>query len=736
MTSLNKDLTLIINARHHQPHAVLGMHPHELNGKKGLIARAFLADAKSAEMVAYKVSPEQRFPMERLHESGLFEVFIPNFQDIIPYRIQVERYNGEIRQFFDPYGFLPTLSDDDLYLFNEGKHHFIYEKLGSHERELNGIKGFSFAVWAPSAYRVSVVGDFNNWDGRYHAMRSLGSSGIWEIFIPGMLSGAKYKYEIVDRQEVIHLKTDPYAIHYESPPHNASITWAASNYNWQDKAWVEKRAKRDWQVMPISIYELHHGSWKRVVEDGNRPLSYREMAHDLASYVKRMGFTHVEFMPLAEHPFAGSWGYQVTGFFAPTHRYGSPEDFMYLVDILHQNNIGVIIDWVPAHFPRDIFALAKFDGTHLYEHEDPRKGEHQDWGTLIFNYSRHEVRNFLFCSALAWFKRFHIDGLRVDAVASMLYLDYSRKDGEWLPNNYGGKENIEALDFIREANDLVHHYYPGALMIAEESTSFGGVTKPTSEFGLGFDFKWNMGWMHDNLEYFKQDPIYRKWNHNKLTFGMLYQYSENFVAVFSHDEVVHGKGSLMTKMNAWSISEKAQTLRALYAFMWAWPGKKTLFMGCEFGQSNEWYYDGSLDWHLLQFKDHEGIQKVVQDLNWWYINNPSLAKLDNKPEGFQWVNSHDADNSVVSFLRMGDSPTESFLVVSNFTPVPRDHYRVGLPYKGFWQECLNTNATVYGGNGQGNLGGHDSDAISWNDRPFSMELYIPPLSTLIFKLKG
>ncbi|OIO59058.1 MAG: 1,4-alpha-glucan branching enzyme [Verrucomicrobia bacterium CG1_02_43_26] len=728
-----KEHDLIVRARHNQPHSVLGMHPVVAEGKKGIVIRTFVPGVKCCEIVEYKASPEKRYKMECLDEQGLFEVVIPEKTDVFPYRIRVEQDNGEIRQYYDPYSFLPTLTDEDLHLFNEGNHHRVYEKLGAHPREISGIKGFSFAVWAPAAYRVSVVGDFNHWDGRCHTMRTMGSSGIWEIFIPGIESGLKYKYEIIDRNENVLLKSDPYAVYYESAPHNASVTWDLGGHTWHDANWIKKREKTNWQEKPISVYEVHHGSWKRIVDDGNRSLSYEEMADELVTYVKRMGFTHVEFMPLAEHPFAGSWGYQVTGFFAPTHRFGTPQGFMYLVDKLHQNDIGVIVDWVPGHFPKDAFALADFDGTNLYEHSDPRQGHHQDWGTLIFNYGRHEVRNFLICSALAWFDRFHIDGMRVDAVASMLYLDYSRDDGQWIPNQYGGKENIEAMEFLRSSNDLVHKYYPGSLMIAEESTAFGGVTKPTSEYGLGYDFKWNMGWMHDNLLYFSKDPIYRKWHHNNLTFGMLYQYSENFITVFSHDEVVHGKGSLISKMSAWSMPEKAQTLRSLYAYMWSWPGKKTLFMGCEFGQSNEWYYDTSLDWHLLQYKDHEGVQKVVQDLNWLYQNSPALAKFDNSPEGFQWINGNDGENSVLSFLRMGEKPEETLLIVGNFTPVGRNQYRLGVPYKGKWKECINTNATVYGGNGDGNLGGLVSEDIAWDGREQSLLAYLPPLSTIIFQ---
>ena len=564
----------------------------------------------------------------------------------------------------------------------------------------------------------------------------LGGSGVWELFIPALEQGTKYKYEIIGPDENVYLKADPYASYYEGPPHNASVAWELGSYQWSDSAWMENRCKTNWHKAPMSVYEVHLDSWKRVSQDGNRPLTYRELATELTDYVKKMGFTHVEFLPIAEHPFLGSWGYQVTGFYAPTHRYGTPQDFMYLVDTLHRNDIGVILDWVPAHFPKDSFALSYFDGTHLYEHEDPRQGQHQDWGTLIFNYARHEVRNFLVGSALHWFDRYHIDGLRVDAVASMLYLDYSRKDGEWVPNQYGGKENLHAMDFLRTTNDLVRQYNPGAIMIAEESTAFGRVSHPTKDHGLGFDFKWNMGWMHDVLEYFKQDPINRKYHHSSLTFGMLYQYSENFISVFSHDEVVHGKGSMIMKMGSWNMKEKAQTLRALYAYMWLWPGKNTLFMGNEFGQSSEWRYDDSLDWQLLQYLDHEGVQATVRDLNRIYKQYPFLGENDYDHHGFQWINTHDSDNSVLSFIRVGKNMEETLLYVGNFTPVLRNNYRVGIPYEGNWKEILNTDAKCYGGVGEGNLGGLHSEKFSWNNRPFSLNMTLPPLTSLVFKFQG
>jgi len=719
-----------------QPHAILGMHPCEIGGKKSLVVRAYLDDAVNCEVVDISSEEGARYPLERLSPDGFFEGVIEGRATHFNYRLRIERNNGEIRQFYDPYSFLPSLSEDDVYYFSSGNDHLAHQKLGSHIREINGVKGVAFAVWAPSAERVSVVGDFNHWDGRYHPMRSLGVSGIWEIFIPGIEEGAKYKFEIGTRQGYPHLKTDPYGMRFEAPPYNASIVTAMDTYDWQDADWIEARQTTDWKRSAVSIYEMHVGSWKTVVEDANRPLTYRELATELVDYLKRMNYTHVEFMPLSEHPFDGSWGYQVTGFFAPTQRFGTPQDFMYLVDVLHQNGFGVIMDWVPAHFPTDSFALSKFDGTALYEHADPRQGFHQDWGTLIFNYGRSEVRSFLISSALAWCERYHIDGLRVDAVASMLYLDYSREEGEWIPNKYGGRENLEAIEFLRSVNDIVHREYPGTLMIAEESTAFPGVTLPPDHGGLGFDFKWNMGWMHDTLEYMQKDPIYRKYEHHQLSFGMLYQYSENFTQVFSHDEVVHGKGSMLYKMPGEPISNKARQLRALYGLMWFWPGKKTLFMGCDFGQSHEWKYDGSLDWHLLQYLDHEGIQLAVRDLNQIYQSIPGLAEGDMEQDLFEWINCTDGDNSALSFLRKGTEPTDTLVLVGSFTPILREEYRVGVPYPGFWKEIFNSDAKDYGGLGYGNGGGVLAEAIEWDGRPYSIKLQLPPHSMSAFRWQG
>ncbi len=728
----DQDFQMLLHSRHYSPHSVLGMHPLE---DGSLVVRAFVNNAMTCEVVDVENKPEKRYAMEKIADEGLFECVIKDRKEVFKYRLRIEQYNGEIRQFYDPYRFLPSVDETGLYYFNEGSDRRPYQKLGAHVKEMEGVTGVSFAVWAPNAQRVSVVGDFNSWDGRFHPMRSLGSSGVWEVFVPGLGDHHYYKYEIIGKDGQLLLKSDPFATYFESPPHNSSIVYTNEGYEWGDEAWIEKRSTKNYREEPVSIYEVHLGSWRRIPEDANRSLTYREMAHELASYVKENGFTHVEFMPLAEHPFAGSWGYQVTGFFAPTNRFGTPKDFMYLVDVLHQNDIGVIIDWVPGHFPKDSFALAEFDGTHLYEHSDPRLGQHMDWGTLIFNFGRNEVKSFLIGSAIAWIDQFHIDGLRVDAVASMLYLDYSRKDGEWIPNEYGGRENIAAIQFMRQVNDAVHEEYPGVITIAEESTAFGGVSHPTKNGGLGFDFKWNMGWMHDTLQYFQNDPVYRKWAHDDLTFGMIYQYSEHFVKVYSHDEVVHGKGSLMDKMAAPTITEKSKNLRALYTFMWAWPGKKTLFMGCEFGQMSEWHYDQSLDWHLLQYKDHEGVTRLVGDLNRWYCKYPELAKRDHDPSGFSWINSNDGDNSVISFLRNGSTASETFAVVMNATPVGRSHYRMGLPFDGTWVEHINTDAIVYGGMGEGNMGQIKAEPIPYDNMEYSASIYLPPLTSLVFKFE-
>jgi len=733
MLITKKELKQFTESKASEPHGTLGMHPAVKEGVAGVVVRAFLSNVISCEIVDIEHEDRPRFPMEKLSEDGFFEGFIESRAEVFKYRLRVKTNDLEIRQFNDPYAFLPTIGESDLYLFNQGNEHRIYEKLGSRPRVVDGVPGISFAVWAPNAQRVSVVGSFNNWDGRYHPMRSLGASGVWELFIPGLHLGEMYKYELKAKNDAIFLKTDPYGSYFEAPPNNASIIFDHSAYQWSDQEWMDSRAERQALDKPMSVYEVHLGSWKRRWEEDNRPLTYAELAKELTEYVLEHGFTHVELMPVAEHPFDGSWGYQVTGYFAPTQRFGSPDDFKAFIDYLHRHGVGVIVDWVPAHFPRDTFALPTFDGTHLYEHEDPRLGAHQDWGTLIFNYGRHEVKCFLVANALAWLDYFHIDGLRVDAVASMLYLDYSREEGEWIPNQYGGNENLEAIAFLKEVNTRVHEYYPGTLMIAEESTSFAGVTKSPDEGGLGFDLKWNMGWMHDNLSYFEKDPVHRSHHHGQLTFGMLYQYAENFVTVFSHDEVTHGKQSMLMKMAAGSIADKSQTLRALYGHMWAYPGKKLLFMGSEFGQSEEWNYAAQLQWHLNEFKDHSGIAALIKDLNRLYKEEPALAQTDFIPESFRWVACWDAGAGVISYLRTAPDGHNCVMVIAHFTPLERRNYRIGLPRAGYWREIMNTNSSFYGGNDAGNGSGINSEAVEFDDCEQSAEFVIAPNTTMIFK---
>ena len=624
------------------------------------------------------------------------------------------------------------LTEDDLYLFNEGSHYRLYEKLGAHPIKVDGVEGTYFAVWAPNARQVFVIGDFNGWNRSSHPLRSKGHSGIWEGFIPGIGKGTLYKYYIASQYRGYRVeKADPLALFNEAPPKTASTIWSL-DYSWGDQGWMEKRHERNALDAPISIYEVHLGSWRRVPEEGNRPLTYREIAPLLADYVHQMGFTHVELLPVMEHPFYGSWGYQITGYFAPTSRYGTPQDFMYLIDYLHQHDIGVILDWVPSHFPNDEHGLGYFDGTHLYEHEDPKRGIHPDWNSLIFNYGRNEVRSFLFSNALFWLDKYHVDGLRLDAVASMLYLDYGRKPGEWIPNKYGGHENLEAIGFLRQFNEAVYRENPDVQTIAEESTAWPMVSRPTYIGGLGFSFKWDMGWMHDTLEYMVKSPVYRKYHHNNLTFRLVYAFFENFILPLSHDEVVHGKGSLLGKMpgDDW---QKFANLRLLLGYMYAQPGKKLLFMGGEFGQWREWSHEESLEWHLLQYLPHSGLQRWVSDLNRLYRSQPALHQLDLEQAGFEWVDCNDVEQSVVSLIRKGRSTDDAILVVSNFTPVPRFNYRVGVPNPGFWRELLNSDAKDYGGSGQGNLGGVEAAPIPSHGRPYSLTLTLPPLSTVFFK---
>jgi 1,4-alpha-glucan branching enzyme len=628
------------------------------------------------------------------------------------------------------------ISDYEAYLFGEGHWLQAWEKMGARPAVHDGRAGYSFVVWAPTARNVSVVGDFNRWDARAHPLTSLGASGLWETFVPGVADGAHYKYEIRPAAGPPFTKADPYALRAEHPPGTASITHHTGAHVWLDEAWIARRQDRGTVLdAPMSIYEVHAGSWRRNPLEGFRSLTWREHAAELVPYVRHMGFTHIELLPVMEHPFAGSWGYQVTGFFAPTGRFGGPDDLRAFVDACHQAGIGVILDWVPGHFPKDDFALARFDGTALYEHADPRQGEHRDWGTLIFNYGRHEVRNFLLTNALYWLDSFHVDGLRVDAVASMLYLDYSRQADEWVPNRHGGRENLEAIDFLRELNNVTHQRFPGTMMIAEESTAFPAVSRPTWVGGLGFTYKWNMGWMHDILTYVGKDPIYRRWEHQHLTFSMLYAYNENFVLPFSHDEVVHGKGTLLQKApgDAW---QKAATLRALYAYMYVHPGKKLLFMGNEFGVWREWNHDESLDWSLLDYPRHAGLQRFVEDMNRLYRGQPAMYQRDFDASGFEWIDCNDHEASVISLIRRAADPADWIVAVLNWTPVARQGYRVGVPSPGYYAELINSDAERYGGGNVGNQGGLHTDAVAAHGRDQSLNLTLPPLGAVIFKLSA
>ena len=710
----------LVEGRLADPHSLLGAHSQ--NG--AVVVRAFRPEAESVKV---RVEGAEPVELERAHPAGLFEGTLDGAELPLRYRLEVSYPEGATLVVDDPYAFPPTLGELDLHLASEGRHERIYERLGAHVREVDGVVGTSFAVWAPSARSVSVVGDFNLWDGRLHPMRSLGASGIWELFVPGLADGDHYKYEVRTQAGEVKLKTDPLAFATEVPPKNASIVYR-STHDWGDQQWLEQRRDADALVAPVSIYEVHLGSWRRHVRD-NSPLGYHELADELADYATDLGFTHVELLPVMEHPFSGSWGYQVTGYFAPTARFGEPDDFRAFVDRLHQRGLGVILDWVPAHFPSDDWALARFDGTALYEHEDPRRGFHPDWGTLVFNYGRNEVRNFLLANALFWLREYHADGIRVDAVASMLYLDYSREEGQWLPNQFGGNEDLDAVRFLKELNELVHGREPGTLSVAEESTAWPGVSRPTYLGGLGFGFKWNMGWMHDTLDYFQRDPVHRPYHHHQLTFALVYAFSENFVLPLSHDEVVHGKGSLLSKMpgDRW---QKFANLRALYAYLWAHPGKKLLFMGGEIGQEAEWSEERSVDWHLLEQADHAGVQSLVRDLNRVYRSRPALWEVDFEPSGFQWLEPNDAANNVLAFARLSADGSDVVVCVCNLSPVPRDGYRLGMPRAGRWVEALNTDSTYYGGSDVGNLGGVEAEEHGWHDQPYSAEVALPPLGVL------
>ncbi len=723
-----------VNGDYSDPFALLG--PHLLSEEdadaRGLVIRACHPAAQQVEVLRRDTGAVA--PMTRRHPYGVYEAVFDDATAVFDYRLRVTYPGGHHVEIDDPYRYGRVVGDFDLHLLGEGSLLRAYDHLGAHLKTIGEARGVHFAVWAPNAERVSVVGDFNGWDGRVHAMRLLGGSGVWEIFVPGLGEGERYKFEIRSRLNGALLqKADPYGFGFEQPPRSASVVRRLDDYAWRDRDWLDRRAAGGgWLRAPMAAYEVHLGSWARMPDEGDRFLTYRELADRLVPYAKKQGYTHLELLPVMEHPFSGSWGYQVVGYYAPTSRHGAPEDFKHFVDECHRHGLGVILDWVPGHFPKDAHGLARFDGTALYEHEDPRQGEQQDWGTLIFNYGRNEVRNFLLANALFWLDEYHVDGLRVDAVASMLYLDYSRKEGEWVPNRYGGRENLDAIDFLRHLNTLTHERHPGSVMIAEESTAFPAVSRPTYVGGLGFTYKWNMGWMHDILLYASKDPIYRRWEHRHLTFSMLYAFSENFVLPFSHDEVVHGKRSMLDKMPG-DVWQKAANLRALYGFMYAHPGKKLMFMGSEFGQWREWAHDRSLDWHLLDEPVHEGLRRWVEDLNRVYRREPALHEVDGDPAGFEWIDCSDNENSVVSFLRRATDPADCVVVVLNFTPVPREGYLVGVPEAGWYREILNSDAGIYGGGNVGNGGGASTEPIVTHGRPHALRLTLPPLGCLMLK---
>ncbi len=731
-TTLSEQIIKSIgDGSHGDPFSVLGLHKIEKGKTEVISLRVFNPFAEHITALVGNNSYE----LQRISEDGLFEYVFSRRKNYFGYSLSVTTKDGETYETADPYAFGPQLSDFDLQLWGEGKHHQSYHFMGAHPKEVDGVKGTHFVVAAPSARRVSVIGSFNGWDGRIHRMRKHHDQGLWELFIPLVSVGDYYKFELLSPVQNPPLKkSDPYAFRTELRPGTASIVHEPNGYKWGDKKWVENRQKKQAHDGPISVYEIHAGSWKRVPGEDPGFLTYRDLADELVPYVKEMGYTHVELLPIAEHPYDPSWGYQITGYFAPTSRFGEPEDFMYFVDQCHRHDIGVIVDWVPAHFAKDDHGLRRFDGTGLFEHDDPRQGEHKDWGTCIFNYGRTEVQNFLISNALYWCDKFHIDGLRVDAVASMLYLDYSREEGDWIPNKYGGRENIEAIDFLRTFNDVVHEHFPGTLTFAEESTSWGGVSRPTHSGGLGFDFKWNMGWMNDTLSYIEKDPIYRKYHQDQLTFSLIYAFSENFILPFSHDEVVHMKRNMVSKMpgDDW---QKFANLRLLLTYMYAHPGKKLLFMGTEFGQWDEWSEAKSLDWHLLEWDIHSGLQTYVQDLNKLYKKEASLYEVDDEWRGFEWIDFSDADNSILSFVRRGKNPDDFTVCILNFTPTPHNQYKIGAPAPGEYDIIINSDSEFYGGSNAG-----DKLAIAyegeWHNQPAHMFINIPPLAGIILKPKS
>ena len=738
----------LIDGTHENPSSLLGPHPVDYRGRAATAVRTLIPEAHAAWIVDSDLG--KRRPMRQLHPAGFFEAIceLPvddgrrSGEDADKgqsaksrYRIQITKKNGEVVDIQDPYAAPSLFSDVDRHLIGEGRHHQLYQRLGAQLREVDGVGGVNFSVWAPNARSVQVVGDFNDWDGRAHTARMIEDLGIWELFVPGAKTGDKYKFRVLNAQGEWVDKSDPVGFAAELPPLTASIVSELGDYQWNDGDWIERREQWDPMHAPMNVYEVHLGSWQKGPGRTHGWLNYRDIARRLADYCHRMNFTHVELMPVSEHPFTGSWGYQTVGYFAPTSRHGSPEDFMYFVDYMHQQGIGVIIDWVPAHFPKDGHGLARFDGTALYEHADARKGEHPDWGTLIFNYGRNEVKNFLIANALFWLEKYHIDGLRVDAVASMLYLDYSREDSDWIPNQYGGRENLEAIDFLREFNVAVHEKFPGVVTAAEESTAWPGVSRPTYDGGLGFTYKWNMGWMNDTLGYMQKEPIHRSHHQNELTFSLIYAFTENFMLPLSHDEVVHGKGALLSQMPG-DMWQKFANLRLLYSYMWHHPGKKLLFMGGELGQWNEWNHDDGPQWELLDFDTHRGIQQLVSDLNRLVVENPSLHQFDFSGEGFEWIDCMNAADSTLVFLRKGKDGAPPILVCSNFTPVVRHDYRIGVPCSGFWKEIFNSDGEAYGGTNVGNYPGCNTIGQGHHDRPDSISICMPPLATTVFRLES
>ncbi|MBN1626351.1 MAG: 1,4-alpha-glucan branching protein GlgB [Deltaproteobacteria bacterium] len=730
-SSAVNDLKSLISGKFSDPFSLLGAHPESHEGRWGVVVRAFLPGAKG--VFVEDLDPEREVKARLISRKGLFEAFISDVKDIFPYHLNVDFGTGRAARFYDCYSFMPVLSDYDLYLFGQGNNLRIYERLGSHLMRHQGVSGVLFAVWAPSASRVSVIGDFNQWDGRRHQMRNRGPSGVWELFVPHLKEGLLYKYEIRTQDGTILIKSDPYAFCFEQRPKTAAVVHDLDKYQWDDQKWISKRSSVDYIRSPMAVYEVHLGSWKRRTDEGNAWINYREAADELIPYVKDMGFNYIELLPISEHPFDGSWGYQVTGYYAATSRYGSPEDLMHFIDRCHNEDIGVILDWVPAHFPKDPHALEFFDGTHLYEHEDPRQGEQKDWNTLIFNYGRNEVSNFLIANALFWLEKYHFDGLRIDAVASMLYLDYSRMEGEWIPNKYGGRENLEAIEFIKKMNTKIYEQFPGVMTIAEESTAWPGVTLPVHLGGLGFLFKWNMGWMHDMLTFMSKDPLYRRYHMDMLTFALLYAFHENFILPLSHDEVVHGKSSLLSKMpgDDW---QKFSNLRLLLGYMYGEPGKKMIFMGGEFGQRWEWDHDQSLQWHLLKYEPHITLKNYVKELNRIYLTEPALYETDTDFQGFEWIDFRDADASVVSFIRKDKASRTTLIFIFNFTPAPRLNYRIGAPRRGYYKEIMNSDAACFGGSNIGLGGGIESEEIPYHGRPFSLNLRLPPLAMLLLKI--